>query len=121
MIPITVGEGIIPSFTTAVQSIIQHLGFQAVATTGDRCGGIAEGVAAGANILFMADDKKFIALNVLTGTAADNGEATGKGFQGSTEWYGRAFKAKVLVLGARPSGSECHCFTKEVGSDGGSL
>jgi len=58
VIPVTVGEGIIPSFSTAVQSIIQQLGFQAVVTAETDVAGIAEGIAAGANILFMAEKLK---------------------------------------------------------------
>ena len=117
VIPITVGEGIIPSFTTAVQSIIQHLGFQAVATTETDVAGIAEGVAAGANILFMADDKKFIALNVLTGTAADNGEATGKGFVAALNGMAKGLQGeKVLVLGAGPVGASAIASLKKLGA-----
>lgn len=105
VIPITVGEGIITSFTTAVQSIIQHLGFQAVVTTETDVAGMAEGIAAGANILFMADDNRFIALNIQTGAVADNGEATGIGFVTALNGIVRGIRGKdVLVLGAGPVG-----------------
>ena len=117
VIPITVGEGIIPFFTTAVQSIIQHLGFQAVVTAETDVAGIAEGIAEGANILFMADDKKFIALNVLTGVAADNGEATGKGFVAALNGMAKGLQGKeVLVLGAGPVGASAIAALKELGA-----
>jgi len=117
VIPITVGEGIIPFFTTAVQSIIQHLGFQAVVTAETDVAGIAEGIAAGANILFMADDIKFIALNVLTGVAADNGEATGKGFVAALNGMAKGLQGKeVLVLGAGPVGVSAIAALKKLGA-----
>lgn len=117
VIPITVGEGIIPAFTTAVQSIIQHIGFQAVVTTETDVTGMAEGIAAGANILFMADDKKFIALNVLTGAAADNGEATGRGFVAALNGMAEGLQGKkVLVLGAGPVGASAIASLKTLGA-----
>mgnify|MGYP000850523768 CR=1 FL=1 len=117
VIPVTVGEGIIPSFSTAVQSIIQQLGFQAVVTAETDVAGIAEGIAAGANILFMADDKKFIALNVLTGAVADNGEATGKGFVAALNGMAEGLQGKeVLVLGAGPVGASAIAALKKLGA-----
>jgi pyrrolysine biosynthesis protein PylD len=115
VIPVTVGEGIIPSFTTAVHSIIRHLGFHAFVTSETDVAGMAEGIAAGANILFMADDLKFIALNVLTGAVVDNGEATGKGFVAALAGIARGFKGKsVLVLGAGPVGFSAISFLKKL-------
>ena len=64
----------------------------------------------------MADDK-FIALNVLTGTAADNGEATGK-VCGSTEWYGKGPSRRESPcprVQARVR-SECHSSLKKLGA-----
>lgn len=117
VIPITVGEGVIPSFSTAVKSIIQHLGFQAVVTNETDVAGIAEGISHGANLLFMADDLKFIALNILTGVAADNGEATGKGFAAALEGMAQGLKEKsVLVLGAGPVGTSAVAFLKTLGA-----
>lgn len=117
VIPITVGEGIIPSFSTAVRSIIQHLGFQAVVTSETDVAGIAEGISHGANLLFMADDLKFIALNILTGAAVDNGEATGKGFVAALEGMALGLKEKrVLVLGAGPVGLSAIAFLKKLGA-----
>lgn len=117
VIPITVGEGIIPSFTTAVQSIIQHLGFQAVVTDETDVAGIAEAISHGANLLFMADDLKFIALNVQTGVAVDNGEATGRGFTAALDGIAQGLEEKsVLVLGAGPVGLSAIAFLKKLGA-----
>ncbi len=105
VIPITVGEGLIPSFTSAVQGISEHLGFQTFVTTKTDVAGIAQGVFGGAKILLMADDHQFIALNLLTGAMADNGEATGRGFVAALEGLARGIRGKeVLVLGAGPVG-----------------
>ncbi|MDD4402189.1 MAG: 3-methylornithyl-N6-L-lysine dehydrogenase PylD [Desulfitobacteriaceae bacterium] len=116
VIPITVGEGIIPSFATAVQSIIQHLGFQTVVTTETDVAGVAEAIVNGANILFMADDFRFIALNIQTGTIVDNGAATGKGFAAALDGLARGLEGKeVLVLGAGPVGIGAVAFLKMLG------
>jgi pyrrolysine biosynthesis protein PylD len=117
VVPITVGEGIIPHFTNAVQGIIEHLGFQTVVATETDVAGMAEGIAAGANILFMADDKKFIALNVQTGTMADNGEATGRGFVAALNGMAQGIQGKeVLVLGAGPVGASAIASLNSLGA-----
>ncbi|MGI6406147.1 MAG: 3-methylornithyl-N6-L-lysine dehydrogenase PylD [Syntrophaceticus sp.] len=117
VIPITVGEGIIPTFSTAVQSIIKHLGFQAFVTTETDVAGMAEGIAAGANILFMADEEKFIALNIQTGKIADNGEATGRGFVAALNGMAQGIQGKeVLVLGAGPVGASAIASLNSLGA-----
>ena len=100
VIPVTVGEGIIPSFATAETDVA----------------GVAEAIVNGANILFMADDFKFIALNIQTGTIVDNGAATGKGFAAALDGLARGLEGKeVLVLGAGPVGIGAVAFLKMLG------
>jgi pyrrolysine biosynthesis protein PylD len=65
----------------------------------------------------MADDVKFIALNVLTGAAADNGEATGRGFAAALTGIAQGLEEKsVLVLGAGPVGISAFTFLKKLGA-----
>ncbi len=117
IVPITAGEGLIASFTGTVRSIVEWLRFPAVVTAGTDVAGIAEGIASGAEILFMADDHKFIALNLSTGAVADNGEATGRGFVAALEGLARGLQGrKVLVLGAGAVGAAAIASLRELGA-----
>lgn len=106
VIPMTCGQGIIGGFSESVASIIQYLGVKSFVTENSDAGGVAEGVQRGAEILFMADDDRFVAINIKTGKVSDNGEATGKGYVAGLErmCYGLENK-KVLLLGAGPVGN----------------
>jgi len=106
VIPMTCGQGIIGGFVESVASIITYLGVKAFITESSDAGGVAEAVQRGSDILFMADDDRFVAINIKTGKASDNGEATGKGYVAGLErmCHGLAGK-KVLILGAGPVGS----------------
>ncbi len=106
VIPMTCGQGIIEGFVESVASIIGYLGFNPVVTTNRDAGGVAEAVQNGSDILFMADDNSFVAVNLRTGKVSDNGEATGKGFvTGLVHMCAGLTDKKVLVIGAGPVGS----------------
>lgn len=118
IIPITAGEGLITSFGGVVRSIVERLHFQAVVTTETDVAGIAEGIAGGAELLFMADDHKFIALNLSTGALADNGEATGRGFVAALNGMARGLQGRrVLVLGAGAVGAGAVASLRELGAE----
>lgn len=105
VIPVTAGQGVIPFFAQAVQAVVRHLGFAAAIPGSSDVAGLAEAVAEGARILFLADDRKFIALNILSGVMADNNEATGRGFVTALNALAGGLRGKeVLVLGAGPVG-----------------
>lgn len=106
VIPMTCGQGIIEGFAQSVAGIIEFLGFTAVITAGRDAGGIAEAIESGAEILFMADDDRFVAVNVKSAQVSDNGEATGRGYAVALEQICRGLEdKKVLVIGAGPVGS----------------
>lgn len=105
VIPMTCGQGVIEGFVESVASIIAYLGFNAVITKSKDAGGVAEAVQKGSEILFMADDDRFVAVNVKTGKVSDNGEATGKGYvAGLAQMCDGLEGKKVLVIGAGPVG-----------------
>lgn len=105
VIPMTCGQGIIEGFVESVASIIGYLGFNVVVTKSRDAGGVAEAIQNGSEILFMADDQSFVAVNVRTGKVSDNGEATGKGYVAGLEHMCTGLKdKKVLVIGAGPVG-----------------
>lgn len=106
VIPMTCGQGIIEGFVESVASIIRYLGFKAVITKSTDAGGVAEAVQIGSEILFMADDDRFVAVNLRTGKVSDNGDATGKGYvAGLVHMCNGLEGKKVLVIGAGPVGT----------------
>lgn len=105
VIPLTCGLGVIEGFARSVESIVNFLGFSAFVTDASDAGGVAEAVAKGAGVLMMADDNRFVAVNLTTGKVADNSEATGKGFAAALKLMAGGIKGKkVLIVGAGPVG-----------------
>lgn len=92
VVPITSGEGIIDAFSQSVAAIVRAMGFSALVTEGTDVNGIHEACGKGADILYMADDHKYIALNLRSGRLGDNDRATACGF--------------VEILGAMAKGLE---------------
>ncbi len=106
VIPVSSGQGIIGGFSATVQAIIEFLGFDVFAT--ERCdvGGLAEAIERGAEILFLADDDTFTAINRRTGKVCDNGDATGRGYAAALDLMaGGLAGKKILLLGAGPVGT----------------
>jgi pyrrolysine biosynthesis protein PylD len=105
VIPITVGEGIIGGFAQSVASIIRKLGFPVSVTKETDVSGFFEAVSEGNEIIFMADDNRFIAFNLRNKMAVDNGVATGKGYVAALSGMaGELTGSEVLVLGYGPVG-----------------
>jgi pyrrolysine biosynthesis protein PylD len=100
VIPFTGGEGIISEFCEAVKSIVSHLGCRAFVTRASDVTGLAEAFDKKADIVLLADDKRFVALHLHRRRVIDNADATGKGFAaGLGLMAGGIEKKKVLVLG----------------------
>lgn len=101
VVPMTCGQGIIEGFAESVASIVEFLGFDAIITQVKDAGGVAEAVERGAKILFMADDDRFVAINLCNGSVSDNGDATGKGYVTALEQMCKGLENKnVLLIGA---------------------
>lgn len=117
IVPIAYGQGIINGFSETVKAIISFLGFSAFVTTEPNLGGLAEAISAGAKIIFLADDDKFVALNVASGKVSDNGEATGRGYAAALELMAGKIKGnKVLIIGAGPVGYGAACYLAAQGA-----
>jgi pyrrolysine biosynthesis protein PylD len=100
VVPITGGRGIITGFTEAVQRILAHIGLDAEKTVEADAAGLAQAYAQGRSLIFLADDKRFLAINTRDRTVADNAEATGAAFAwGLNLMAGRLEGKSVLVLG----------------------
>lgn len=106
VVPIAYGQGIICGFSQTVQEIVKFLGFTVFVTYQHNIAGLAEAVAKGAKIVFMADDDNFVAINVANGKAVDNGEATGRGYAAALDLMAGGLDGKqVLIIGAGPVGT----------------
>lgn len=109
VIPITSGEGVIKGFTGAVEAILRHIGVNAVITGKTDVGGFGEAFASGADLVFAADDRQFLAFNMRNRITVDNARATAEGFvqalaAAAEKQSGGLAGREVLVLGLGPVG-----------------
>jgi pyrrolysine biosynthesis protein PylD len=105
VIPINAGEGVIAGFCDAVAGIVSHLGCKTFITRASDVAGLAEALDKKADIIMLADDHQFIALQTATGQLIENAAATGKGFvTGIHLMAGDLNKKNVLVIGCGPVG-----------------
>jgi pyrrolysine biosynthesis protein PylD len=100
-IPVTSGQGVIKGFTQAVHAIIGHLGCPSFVTESCDVAGFAEGIDKGASILFLADDVRFIAINLSHKLIVDNDLATGWSYAHALDaCVGGLSGQDVLLIGA---------------------
>ena len=105
VVPIRSGEGVIEGFSHTVKDIVKHIGFNVFVTENTDVGGIAGAVERGAEVVLMADDSRFVALNVKQGRVVDNAEATAKGFVAGLDLMVGGLKGQtVLIIGCGPVG-----------------
>lgn len=107
VVPITAGKGVIKGFSEAVAAILNHIGIKAVITQGADIVGMAEAFEKDADLIFAADDDKFVAINLTTRRVVDNGAATAKAYVAALDRMAKGLKARpVLVIGVGNVGSE---------------
>lgn len=100
VVPVTAGAGIIPGFSGAVAAILGHLGLNAFCTREHDVSGIAEAFERGTDLVFAADDGRFVALDVKHGRCVDNATATGRAFAAALELKAGGLSGRrVLVMG----------------------
>jgi len=106
VIPITTGLGRLHGFCDAVAAIANHMRCQAFVCQQTDVAGIGEAITTGADIIMLADEQHFIALNLNTHKIADNTVATGRGFVTALHrMAGPSLKQqRVLVIGCGPVG-----------------
>jgi pyrrolysine biosynthesis protein PylD len=109
VVRVSAGEGVIGSFAEAVAAVISHMGAQVFITKNCDVAGIYEGLTRGAEILFMADDDRFIAFNVKTGALAENDDATAFGYVAALSFAAGGLTGKnVMLLGFGRLGKKAH-------------
>jgi pyrrolysine biosynthesis protein PylD len=104
VVSVTSGLGIISGFAEAVCAILKHCSIDAFVTEACDVDGIYEAITNRADIVFMADDSRFVAFGVSTRAIVENGECTGAGFAEALVCAMRDRREKVLVLGASTVG-----------------
>ncbi len=105
-VPVTSGKGVTPGFCESVCAITSHLGMKSHVTEGTDVTGFYQAMEAGADIVFMADDQEFVAVNMRERRAADNTHSTALGYFTALKRAVGPLKGKaVLVIGAGRVGS----------------
>jgi len=106
IVPVTSGKGIITKFSESVAEIVRRLGMEAFITEAADVTGLAEALSAEAEMIFMADDIKFIAINTRNGKFSNNSFATAAGYVSALKGAAGGLAGKeVLVLGVGRVGS----------------
>ncbi|MHC4741524.1 MAG: 3-methylornithyl-N6-L-lysine dehydrogenase PylD [Planctomycetota bacterium] len=106
VVPLSCGQGIIKGFSESVSSIISHLGFHSFGARNSDGAGIAEAFERQADIIFLADDYRFVAINVHTRRVSDNNEMTARGFVAGLDLMANGLKGDTaLVIGCGQVGS----------------
>ena len=101
VVPVTSGKGIIKKFSESVAEIVQKLGMEAFVTEYADVTGLAEALSSGAEMIFMADDIKFIAINTTNGRFSNNSFSTAAGYVSALKGAAGGLAGKdVLVIGA---------------------
>lgn len=104
-VPMTSGQGVISGFADCVVKILTHLGCDAWMTTQSDVLGIQSAVASHAEVLFLADDQRFVALNVTNAFCVDDDPATADGYVTALQAAAGGLEGReVLVLGLGPVG-----------------
>lgn len=105
VIPITTGQGIISGFSEQVADIGCFLGLPCKVTKGQDVAGLGEAVAGGSEIILLADDAAFLALNLISRRLVDNALATGEIYAAAlAAAAGGVAERSVAVLGLGPVG-----------------
>jgi pyrrolysine biosynthesis protein PylD len=105
IVPVRWGQGVIRGFAETTESILNHLGFKTFVTGNADVSGLAEAYREGADVIFLADDEQFVAINSVTRQVVDNAAATAKGYVTGLILMVAGLKGRnVLVLGCGPVG-----------------
>ena len=117
VIPVTAGQGVIQGFTEAVESIIKHLDCSCFISENCDAAGIAEGIEKGASILFLADDARYIAINLSHKHVVDNDLATSWSYAYALDaCVGGLRGQSILLIGAGRVGKHALCALDRLGA-----
>ncbi|MDY0293556.1 MAG: 3-methylornithyl-N6-L-lysine dehydrogenase PylD [Candidatus Methanomethylophilaceae archaeon] len=101
VVPVTSGKGTISGFSDSVSAVLSHLGMDSLVTAATDVDGFSEAVSSGSDLIFMADDRRFLAYNVSAGAYSDNVDCTARGYVEALECAEGSLGGRtVLLLGA---------------------
>lgn len=114
VVPVTAGMGAIGGFAEAVSAVCAHLGCRSRVTPATDVAGLAFAAERGTDLALLADDERFIALGLATGTCVDNGFATGHAYAMALQAAAKGVAGRpVLVIGLGPVGlAACATLTR---------
>jgi pyrrolysine biosynthesis protein PylD len=105
-VPITSGIGVTKGFSESVCVITDHLGMKSFVTKGNDVVGMAEALESRADIIFLADDEKFLAINTKVLKYAENTRSTALGYFTALKMAMSGLEGKeVLLVGVGRVGS----------------
>lgn len=117
VVSLTVGQGIVEGFAKAVRDIIRHLGYEAFVPQSVDVAGLAGAIEEGADVVLMADDTRFVAVNLSSRRVVDNADATGRGYGAALEGLADGIRDRpVLVIGAGQVGTSAARIMREMGA-----
>jgi len=105
IVPVNSGLGIITGFTESLKSIISHLGFSVVLSETTDVVGMSQAIEKKADLVFMADDHRFVIYDLKNRNIIDNNPATALGYITALDLMTKGIHSKsVLILGCGPVG-----------------
>lgn len=119
VVSITGGQGVIGTFAESVASIVSAMGFTAEVAEKTDVNGFYEACSRGAHVVFMADDNRFLAVNLTKKALGENDRSTARGYvealEGMMEKRGNVgLKGQtVLLLGYGRVGREIEKYLLE--------
>lgn len=100
VVPITCGQGIIDTFSQSAAAVLSAMGAETFVTENTDVNGIYEAAVMGVDVLYMADEDRYLALNIKNGKLGDNNIATANGYAVLLEQMAGGLKGKeTAVLG----------------------
>ena len=110
-VPVTQGEGIISSFSESVAAIVRSMGFRTYVSEDTDVEGIYGSILMDADVVYMADDTRYLAFSRDNGSFGENNYATALGFimvmRAMMKKAGLDIsKEKILVIGNGLVGEE---------------
>ncbi len=116
-VPVNGGLGEIAGFAETVAAITRHMGMDAFVTESSDVAGLAESFERGADLIFLSDDDRFVALCPGRRRIVDNIQATAVGFAAGLErMAGGLVDRQVLILGCGPLGCAAAGILTEMGA-----
>jgi len=100
VVPFSCGQGVIVHFSDTVAGIINHLGVPAFVAAAADVSGLVDACRHQADMLFMADEDRFVAIDCQNRRVVDNAVMTGRGFASGLALVADGLANKtVLVIG----------------------